>query len=89
MHTNELHVGIVITDLDLFEAEDEDVGGSGLTVNADLLRHLKDQPPLIPRELLRNSSAENQALVLFRPLPILDEVLEQKARDVESMEVEF
>jgi hypothetical protein len=88
---NKLHLGIVITDLDSFESEDGNVDGgnefSGVTVNANLLKYLKDQPPLVPRGLL-GSPAGNQALVLFRPLLIPDEV-EQRVRDVESMEVEF
>ncbi|XP_006460988.1 hypothetical protein AGABI2DRAFT_192562, partial [Agaricus bisporus var. bisporus H97] len=59
---------LVITDLDSFASEDEE-GSSGITINADLLKHFKDQPPLVPRELL-GPSPESQALVLFRPLPI-------------------
>jgi hypothetical protein len=59
--------GIVITDLELFELED-DLGdeNGGVEVNPSLLEHIKKQPSLVPPERM------SQALVLFRPLPIRD-----------------
>jgi len=81
-------LGILITDLDSFEAEDELTDEiSNVEINKPFLEHMKRPlSPLIPPE------RANQALVLYRPIPNPLEGSEQKdvtnIESIERMEVE-
>jgi len=72
-------LGILITDLDSFEAELTDEI-SNIEINKPFLEHMKRPlSPLIPPE------RANQALVLYRPIPNPLEGAEQKdATNIES-----
>jgi len=82
-------LGILITDLDSFEAEDEltDEIISNVEINKPFLEHMKRPlSPLIP------PGRANQALVLYRPIPNPLEGAERKdttnIESIERMEVE-
>jgi hypothetical protein len=58
-------LGIVITDLDSFETEDDNVcENEGVSINTSLLERIKKQTSPIP-----SRDQTSQALVLYRSLP--------------------
>jgi len=76
---------IVITDLDSYEAEDENDGenSDAVSINSPLLEHIKKQRSFMPNGAIQPRTS--QALVLFRPLTIPGiERREQETRPKEA-----